>query len=128
MQEAALAYTDRTLKPPFSTTFDALSGSITGISNVPPQQGRVNLQGQLAGVAPVEFTGTLGALGTDDTSNLKLTMQNLSLPVLSPYFGRYVGYAVDSGKMELDLDYSITGTQLDASNTCLLYTSPSPRD
>jgi len=120
LQEAALAYTDRTLEPPFNTTFDALSGSISGISNVPPQQGQVNLQGQLAGVAPVEFTGTLGALGTEDTSNLKLTMQNLSLPVLSPYFGRYVGYAVDSGKMELNLDYSITGTQLDASNTVIL--------
>jgi uncharacterized protein involved in outer membrane biogenesis len=116
----ALAYTDRTLEPPFSTTFDSLNGSVTGISNVPPQQGRVNLQGQLAGVAPVDFRGTLGALGTEEPSELELTMENLSLPVLSPYFGRYLGYGVDSGKLKLNLDYTITGTRLDASNTIVL--------
>ncbi|MGM0951513.1 MAG: DUF748 domain-containing protein [Pseudomonadota bacterium] len=116
----ALAYTDRTLEPPFSTTFDALNGSVTGISNVPPQQGRVNLQGQLAGVAPVDFRGTLGALGTEESSELELTMENLSLPVLSPYFGRYLGYGVDSGKLRLNLDYTITGTRLDATNTVVL--------
>ena len=41
----------------------------------------MNLQGQLAGVAPVNFRGTLGALGTEDTSDLLLTMENLALPV-----------------------------------------------
>ena len=120
LQEAALAYTDRTLEPPFSTTFDSLSGSITGISNVPPQKGQVNLQGQLAGVAPVEFTGTLGALGTEDTSNLDLTLQGLPLPLLSPYFGRYIGYTADSGKLALDLDYSFTGSRIDASNEIIM--------
>jgi len=120
VKDGAVAYADRTLEPPFSTTFDSLAGSITGISNVRPQQGRVNLQGQLAGVAPVEFRGTLGALGTEDTSDLLLTMENLALPVLSPYFGRYLGYAVDSGKLRLNLDYTITGTRLDGSNTVVL--------
>jgi hypothetical protein len=47
-------------------------------------------------------------------------MENLSLPVLSPYFGRYLGYGVDSGKLKLNLDYTITGTRLDASNTIVL--------
>lgn len=120
IQDGAVSYTDRTLEPPFSTTFDALNGSVTGVSDVPPQQGRVNLRGELSGVAPVEFRGTLGALGTEEPSDLKLTMENLSLPVLSPYFGRYLGYAVDSGKMRLDLDYQITGTRLDASNLVVL--------
>lgn len=120
LEQGAVAYTDRTLEPPFSTTFDSLAGSVTGISNVPPQQGRVNLQGQLAGVAPVNFRGTLGALGTEDPTDLQLTMENLSLPALSPYAGRYLGYAVDNGKLALDLDYTITGTRLAASNTVIL--------
>lgn len=94
---------------------------MTGISNVPPQQGRVAISGQLAGVAPVRFDGTLGALGTEEPSNLKLTMKDMALPVLSPYFGRYLGgYSVDSGKLELALDYQITGTRLEASNEVIL--------
>ncbi|QBM18527.1 hypothetical protein MARI_26680 [Marinobacter sp. JH2] len=112
----SVGYTDRTLTPVFTTSFEALSGSVSGISNVPPQQGLVNLQGELAGGAPVKFEGSLGALGTDETSDLKLTMEGLSLPVLSPYIGRYLGYAVDAGKLNLELDYQITGTSLKASN------------
>lgn len=120
LDSAYLGYTDRTLSPPFSTAFESLSGSITGISNVPPQEGRVSVNGQLAGGAPVAFEGTLGALGSDQTNTLTLTTEELSLPALSPYFGRYLGYAVDSGKLALDLRYEITGTRLDASNEVIL--------
>ena len=120
VEEGSVAYTDRTMEPVFNTTFDTLSGSVTGISNVPPQQGSVNLQGRLAGVAPVTFKGTLGALGTEDPSELQLNMDDLALPVLSPYFGRFLGYGVDSGKLKLDLDYEFIGTRLKASNQVVL--------
>ena len=120
LEEGAVSYTDRTMEPAFNTSFEDLSGSVTGISNVPPQQGAVNLRGRLAGVAPVTFEGTLGAIGTEDPSKLLLHMDDLALPVLSPYFGRYLGYGVDSGKLKLDLDYEFTGTRLNASNQVVL--------
>jgi uncharacterized protein involved in outer membrane biogenesis len=120
VEDGAVGYSDRTLEPPFSTNFDNLTGAVSGISNVPPQQGRVNLKGRLAGVAPVTFEGTLGALGTEDTSDIRLAMEDLALPVLSPYFGRYLGYAVDSGKLKMNLDYEFTGTRLKASNRVVL--------
>jgi uncharacterized protein involved in outer membrane biogenesis len=120
VEDGAVGYSDRTLEPPFSTNFDHLTGAVSGISNVPPQQGRVNLKGRLAGVAPVTFEGTLGALGTEDTSDIRLAMEDLALPVLSPYFGRYLGYAVDSGKLKMNLDYAFTGTRLKASNRVVL--------
>ncbi|WP_029654157.1 DUF748 domain-containing protein [Marinobacter daepoensis] len=120
LEKGSMAYADRTLEPPFSTAFNNLAGTVTGISNVPPQQGQVAIAGQLAGVAPVRFDGTLGALGTEEPSNLHLTMEDLALPVLSPYFGRYLGYSVDSGKLGLALEYEITGTRLKASNEVIL--------
>ncbi|HET8850679.1 MAG TPA: DUF748 domain-containing protein [Marinobacter sp.] len=120
LDSAYLGYTDRTLSPPFSTALEELSGSVTGISNVPPQEGRVSVTGQLAGGAPVTLEGSLGALGSDETSTLTLSTEDLSLPALSPYFGRYLGYAVDSGKLALDLRYQITGTRLEASNEVIL--------
>ncbi|WP_082888472.1 DUF748 domain-containing protein [Marinobacter sp. LQ44] len=120
VDDGTVGYSDRTLEPPFSTNFDNLTGAVSGISNVPPQQGRVNLKGRLAGVAPVTFEGTLGALGTEDTSDIRLAMEDLALPVLSPYFGRYLGYGVDSGKLRMNLDYEFTGTRLKASNRVVL--------
>lgn len=120
VEKGALDYTDRTLDPAFTTSLDQLNGSVTGLSNVSPQQGKVSLKGRMDGSASVEFDGTIGTLGTEETSDLKLTMKDLSLPVLSPYFGRYLGYGVDSGKLELDLAYQITGNQIDASNRIVM--------
>lgn len=41
VEQGSMAYTDRTLEPPFSTAFQELTGSVTGFSNVPPQQGQI---------------------------------------------------------------------------------------
>ncbi|SFM57074.1 DUF748 domain-containing protein [Marinobacter pelagius] len=120
IENGSVAYTDRTLSPAFTTSFDDLSGSVIGISNIPPQQGKVSLKGRVGQVGNVNFQGTLGTLGTDDVSDLTLAMDNLSLPELSPYFGRYLGYGVDSGKLNLDLDYEIAGSRIDASNLVVM--------
>ena len=120
LEDGALAYTDRTLQPAFTTSFDELNGSVTGLSNISPQQGKVSMNGRVGGVADLGFEGTLGTLGTEDVSDLQLMMQNLSLPTLSPYFGRYLGYGVDSGKLDLNLDYQISGTRIEASNRVIM--------
>ncbi|WP_417565285.1 DUF748 domain-containing protein [Marinobacter sp.] len=120
LEDGALAYTDRTLEPAFTTSFDELNGSVTGLSNISPQEGKVSISGRVGGGADLDFEGTIGTLGTEDVSDLKLIMQNLSLPTLSPYFGRYLGYGIDSGKLDLNLDYQISGTRIDASNLVIM--------
>lgn len=120
LENGELAYTDRTLEPAFTTSFDELNGSVTGLSNISPQQGKVSIRGRVGGVADLDFEGTIGTLGTEDVSDLKLNMQELSLPALSPYFGRYLGYGVDSGKLNLNLDYEIAGSRIDASNLVVM--------
>ncbi len=120
LEEGVISYTDRTLDPTFATRFDQLRGSVTGLSNIAPQQGKVSIQGRVGDVASMEIDGSVGTLGTEDTSELKLRMENLSLPMLSPYFGRYLGYGVDSGKLNLDLDYKFSGSRIDAGNSVVL--------
>lgn len=120
LEDGELAYTDRTLQPAFTTRFESLSGTVTGLSNISPQQGKVSMRGRVGGVADLDFQGTIGTLGTEDVSDLKLLIDNLSLPVLSPYFGRYLGYGVDSGQLDLNLDYEVAGTRIDASNLVVM--------
>lgn len=120
LEEGRLAYTDRSLDPPFSTELVQLSGSVSGISNVRPQQGQVALDGMLEGSAPLRIEGSLGTLGSDEQTDIRLSLDNYSTHTLSPYFGRYLGYGVDSGKLRLDLDYNIQGSRIDASNQVIM--------
>jgi uncharacterized protein involved in outer membrane biogenesis len=116
LESGAVDYTDRTMRPAFTTSLDQLNGSISGLSNIAPQQAKVAINGRVNQAAKVKFQGEIGTLGTEDESNLKLTMSDLSLPALSPYFGRYLGYGVDGGKLDLNLDYKIAGGHIDATN------------
>ncbi|WP_298451150.1 DUF748 domain-containing protein [uncultured Marinobacter sp.] len=120
LEQGALDYTDRTLKPAFTTSIDQLNGTVSGLSNVSPQQGKISLKGRVGGSASMELDGTIGTLGAEETNNLTLVMKDLSLPALTPYLGRYLGYSIDSGKLELDLDYEITGSQINASNRVVM--------
>ncbi|WP_225315027.1 DUF748 domain-containing protein [Marinobacter confluentis] len=116
LESGEVSYADRTLEPVFSTRIDRLNGSVTGLSNVPPQQGKVSMQGRVGDVASLMFDGSIGTLGSEDVSNLTLKVDGVSLPALSPYLGRYLGYGVQSGKLNLDLDYEIAGSRIDAAN------------
>ncbi|MBC7191551.1 DUF748 domain-containing protein [Marinobacter sp.] len=120
LDKGQLAYTDRSMEPPFATRLTDLQGSVTGITNVKPQQGQVNISGTLAGNAPVTIKGSLGTLGSDELTELHLTLENYPMPGLSPYFGNYLGYRVDSGKLGLDLDYRFRGAKIDASNLVIM--------
>lgn len=120
LEEGDISYTDQTVEPVFSTSLDQLNGSVTGISNVAPQQGKVSVQGRLGDVGSVKFDGAIGALGTEDVSNLNLQVDGVALPALSPYLGRYLGYGVRNGKLNLNLDYEIAGSRIDAANQIVL--------
>lgn len=120
LEGGAVSYADRTLKSAFATRIDRLNGSVTGLSNVAPQQGRVSLQGRIGDVASMKLNGSIGTLGTDDVSDLTLKVNNVSLPVLSPYLSQYLGYGIQSGKLDLDLGYRLTGSSIDATNHIVL--------
>lgn len=120
LQDGAVSYTDRNITPTFATRVHELNGTVTGLSNIAPQQGSVAIKGRIGELGRVDFGGSLGALGGEDTTELKLDLSQLSLPTLSPYFGRYVGYNVDSGKLNLDLTYQITGEHIKAENLVIL--------
>ena len=120
LQQGTVNYTDRSLERRFATRLHQLSGSMTGLSNVTPQKGRVNLSGRVAEAGDLTVEGNLAALGSDQTSTLDVDLDQLSLPLLSPYFARYLGYTVDGGKLALALDYRLEGTQLSGTNHIVL--------
>ncbi|WP_404366561.1 DUF748 domain-containing protein [Marinobacter sp.] len=120
LENGTLDYADFSVDPDFETRLDQLSGSVSGLSNVTPQEGRMNLTGRVAQAGDLKVEGTLGTLGSEATSNLKLTLKQLGLPVLSPYFAQFLGYGVDGGKLGLEMDYTFKGSRITATNHIVL--------
>ncbi|MFE8070960.1 DUF748 domain-containing protein [Marinobacteraceae bacterium S3BR75-40.1] len=119
LSKGALSFTDRTTDPNFTEQLHDLSGTVVGLTNQPPQQADVQLNGKVGGEGKLSISGTIAALGTDATSHFKAEGRNITLTPLSPYFGRYLGYKAEKGKLKLDLDYKLQGLKLDAANALL---------
>lgn len=120
LENGEVSYTDRAIEPVFTTRVNSLAGSVSGLTNVSPQQGEVQVRGLINDQSELTLNGSLGTLGTDDVSTLTLGLQGASLPNLSPYFGRYLGYGVDSGKLDVNMDYEITGSRIEATNLIVM--------
>jgi len=51
---------------------------------------------------------------------VQVSLKDIELPPASPYTGKYAGYAIDKGKLDLALAYKIANRKLDAQNKLLL--------
>lgn len=117
---AEIRYTDHTPQPSFASRLHDLQASVSGLSNITPQQGRFSLQGTLADSGALRANGSIATLGTDGRSQADVTLEGLSMPVLNPYFGYYLGYHVDAGKLSVEGDYQLRGTGIEATNRLVM--------
>lgn len=121
LENATVVIEDRVIERGFRTRLHQIGGDIVGISNRKPQRGEINLQGQIDDQGSLRVTGEIGAIGQTDTTKLLLVANNADVEDLTPYFARFLGYTVETGTLEMEMDYTLEGDQLDGSNHIVLH-------
>lgn len=113
-------FSDRSITPHYSTSLTGISGSIAGLSSDEFKKAVVNLSAKLDNQAPIAITGSINPLKQDLFVDLAVKFTNIELSPATPYSGKYLGYAIDKGKLSLGLKYSIDKKQLQAQNDVLI--------
>ena len=120
LKRSRLRFADFSLTPRFVTTIEALAGTITGLGSKPGARAKVDLKGQVDAYAPATVSGTLNPFRGAEDTDLTLTFRNVELSSLTPYSGKFAGYAIDRGKLDLDLRYVVKDGKLDGNNKVVL--------
>jgi hypothetical protein len=120
ISNTSASYNDRSLTPNVNMTVLEFGGTIAGISSSQSQPVDVNLGAKVNGVGPVNISGTLYPFTGNETNDLKITLKDMDLTPASPYSGKFAGYRIALGKLNLDLAYSLIGTQLKSTNIITL--------
>ena len=120
MQDGTIAFIDHHTKPEYSSTMVNLGGRVSGLSSEVNTTADVDLRGNLENHSPLRITGRINPLRDDLFVDLKVSFTDIELSPLTPYSGTYLGYAVDKGKLFLDLKYHIENKSLDASNNIFI--------
>jgi len=120
VKNGRFTFRDRSVAPVYSTQITGISGSIAGLSSEEFKKARVKLKARLDNQSPISVTGVINPLRQDLYVDLVARLNNIELPPATPYSGRYLGYALDKGKLSLGLAYKIDKKQLQAQNDVLI--------
>ncbi len=109
------ALVDRSVKPAAAMEMTDLTVVVRGLSSEPRSSAQVQADAKVGG-APVSVAGTLQPRFLGDATNLAVKSRAIDLTPLGPYVARYAGYALQKGKLDVDLRYAVKGRTLEAQN------------
>ena len=115
-----LSFIDRSLQPNAALVLADLEGSYLGITSRPDVASKVDFKGKAGGLAPITITGHAMPLRNDLDTDVALKIQGADLTDFSPYTGKYLGYTVQKGKLNVDVRLRIDHRQLKAENAVQL--------
>ncbi len=115
-----LSFIDRSVQPNAALVLSDLEGSYLGLSSRPEAASKVAFTGKAGGLAPITITGHAKPLRSDLDTDVTLKIRGADLTDFTPYTGKYLGYAVQKGKLDVDARLRIDHRNLKAENAVKL--------
>ena len=120
VNNGCMNFSDLTLEPGFSTDILGLHGSIQGLSSQSQSRADINMTGFMDNNSPVRITGQGNPFMRDLYTNIIMTMNDINLTNFSPYSGKFAGYRIEKGKLDMDLHYQVSQRKLKAENRMVI--------
>ena len=113
-------FADFSLRPPFVTAIQSLNGDIGTLDNREQKAASVNITGKVDQYAPVSIKGNLTPFDPLQSLDIATSFRQVELTTLTPYSGKFAGYRIRKGRLNLDLHYRIEQGRLNAENKVVL--------
>lgn len=120
IDDGSANFSDLSLRPPFITAVQELNGEIGTIDNRQQLPASVDVKGKVDRYAPVSIKGKLTPFDPLQSLDIATSFRQVELTTLSPYSGKFAGYRIRKGRLDLDLHYRIQQGQLNAENKVVL--------
>jgi hypothetical protein len=111
-------FTDRSIDPNVNFGIEQVNGTISGLA--PLQPADINFTATIEDIGTAHITGRVYPFSNTATNHIRVSIKDVDLTALSPYSGKYAGYSIAEGKLNLELDCQIAGRKLDCTNHLVL--------
>ncbi|WP_412480467.1 DUF748 domain-containing protein [Azonexus sp. IMCC34839] len=116
VQNGTVNFSDFFVKPNYTVNVTKLAGKVNGLSSAADTVADLEMRGSYANSAPVLIAGKLNPLAAKSFLDIKTDITGVDLVGFSPYSGKYAGYAIEKGKLSMNLAYKLENRQLTADN------------
>ena len=121
LRNGRVDFTDRFVRPNYSARLTELNGSIGPLRSGTRDMATIAIRGRAADTALLDISGQFNPTVQPPALDIRAKATDLELAPLSPYAGKYAGYAIERGKLSMDVAYHIDAAgKLDAKNQVVL--------
>ncbi len=121
LNKGKVDFTDHFVKPNYSAQLSDLVGSLGAFASDKPATAPLKLQGRVAGTGVLDISGQINPGASSPVMDVTAAGTDIELAPLSPYSGKYAGYAIERGKLSARVHYKIEpGGALQAENQLTL--------
>ena len=114
-------FSDHFVRPNYSAALTELNGQLGAFSSTSSDAPALELHGRAEGSALLEISGKVNPTARPLALDIQAKATDLELAPLSPYAGKYAGYAIERGKLTMDIAYKIDPDgRLEARNQVVL--------
>lgn len=119
--DGRVAFTDRFVQPNFSAELGALNGRIGAFRSGSADMAPIEIDGSVAQTGRLRIAGRLNPTADPLALDVDAQATRIELPPLTPYAGKYVGFEIDRGRLDLAVRYDVKPDgRLDAKHHVLL--------
>ncbi|UZE34028.1 DUF748 domain-containing protein [Pseudomonas sp. B21-059] len=116
INDGSANFADLSLIPNFATAVQQLNGHIGTIDSRQAKPAEVGVKGKVDRYAPVTIKGSVNPFDPMAALDIATSFKRVELTTLTPYSGKFAGFRIRKGRLNLDLHYMITKGQLKAEN------------
>lgn len=121
LNNGRIDFSDRFVRPNYSANLTELNGALGAFRSGTREMAALELRGRAAGTALLDIRGALNPTADPLALDIQAKATDLELAPLSPYAGKYAGYAIERGKLSMEVAYKIAPDgKLEARNQVIL--------
>ncbi|HEU4371836.1 MAG TPA: DUF748 domain-containing protein [Methylomirabilota bacterium] len=120
IDDSSMNFADLSLVLPFATRVHALSGVVVGLGSDPASRATMKLDGRVDEFGLVTVNGALNSFQPKVFTDIAVIFRNVPMSTLSPYSATFAGRRIQSGTMNLDLQYKVDRSALVGENKVVL--------
>lgn len=120
LKDGSANFADFSLRPNFATAIQQLNGRIGTLDSTSSKPAPVDISGKVDRYAPVSIKGSLTPFDPLQSLDIATQFKQVELTTLTPYSGKFAGYRIRKGRLNLDLHYRINNGKLNAQNKVLV--------
>uniref|UniRef100_UPI004048323E DUF748 domain-containing protein n=1 Tax=Aliarcobacter sp. TaxID=2321116 RepID=UPI004048323E len=120
INNAIFIFEDKNLPIPFVTKISDLNGKISEFKNSKNSTTDLQVDGLVDRYGVAKITGIVDPNNIKILTDINMKFKNIAMENFTPYTGKFVGRELKSGKLDLDLNYNIEKSNLDAKNNIVI--------